>query len=304
MKSRKTVIFAVILLFLFIETISSFAKDKTAILIIAHGSHSTEWNTSVQSLEKIVSERLLSENFDCEVRIAFMEMAKPTIAEVVRELEASGVESIFALPLFTNASGHSMFDIPSILGLSFNKDTIQSLLDEGIEIVDTKIKIVLGPTLDYGDLIQVILLDRVRELSISPENEGIVLLTHGSSDFAPFWHKACKKAGAYICAKSGITKFDYAFIEVGQSFETEGLPCILGMAENCERVIVLGLYLSLAPGQIASRYLSQQKLNNDWFSRQNIYFSDKGLLPDDRLKDWIVERILEWIKANENMKEK
>jgi predicted peroxiredoxin len=294
MKTKIGIAFVAALVFSIIQTSTVLAAQKTAILIIAHGSRSAEWNASVLRLEKAVSDRLASKSVASKARVAFMEMAKPTIADVIRELKTTGVEQIFAVPLFINPSGHSVFDVPAILGLYSEKELLQTLHEEEIEIVKTPIKIVLGPTLNHGDLVQQILLDRVKELSDNPDSEGIVLLTHGSPEFEPFWHQACKDIGAYVCAKTGITKFDYAFVEVGQSFGTNGLRRILRMADRCEKVIVPGLYLSLAPSRIAGRYVSHQELDKDWFTRQNIHFSDKGLLPDDRLVGWIVERVLEW----------
>jgi hypothetical protein len=299
MKLKTILIGATTLILLMFQAMALMASEKTAILVIAHGSRSPAWNASVLAMEKAVSTQLTEKNAACITRVAFMEMAQPTIADVIRELEVSGIERVFAVPLFINPSGHSMFDVPGILGLYFDKELAETLHEEGIEIVKTNINIVLGPTLNHGDLVQQILLDRVKELSDKPDSEGIVLLTHGSPEFEPFWHNACKEAGAYLCAKTGISKFDYAFIEVGQSFKTEGLPRILKMADRCEKVIVPGLYLSLAPANIAKQYLSEQKRENDWFIQQNIHFSDKGLLPDDRLVGWIVDRVLEWIETNE-----
>ncbi len=296
----RTKLVLIIALFLsFTQLSAQTGSEKKAVLIIAHGSRSAEWNELVLSLENVVSERLSSENISGKTRVAFMEMAQPSIADVIRDLEKSGIEQVFAVPLFINLSGHSMFDVPAILGLSFEKNLVQAFMEEGIEIVKTDLNIVLGPTLNYGELIQQILLDRVKELSVSPDSEGIVLLTHGSPQFEPFWHNACQEVGAYLCAKTSISKFDYVFIEVGQYFKTEGLPRILDMAKNCERVIVSGLYLSLAPVNIANRYLKEEKLDHDWFTSKNIYFSGKGLLPDDRLVGWIVDRVIEWTTVNE-----
>lgn len=297
-------LFNAAILLLLIQSLTLQAEEKSAIVIIAHGSRSQAWNESVLALEKTISDRLAATNSVKITRVAFMEMAQPTIADVFGDLEKEGVTQVFAVPLFINPSGHSMFDVPGILGLYFDKELTEALAEEGIEIVDTDIKITLGPSLQYGDLVEPILLERVKEMSEKPETEGIVLLAHGSPEFEPFWHKACQKAGAYLCAKTGITKFDYAFIEVGQSFKTEGLPRILEMAGKCERVIVPGLYLGLAPLRIANRYLKQEMLDADWFGKQNVYFSDKGLLPDERLTGWIIDRIQEWIESTERTESK
>lgn len=296
------------LLFIFLITIIVFQSvlpdsaqsgEKKALLIIAHGSHSPAWNAFVLKLEqKVIKQLSLSDNPFFAVRVALMEMSEPSVATVIKELEKQGIEQVYALPMFIAPSGHSVYDIPAILGLYSEKSLLQTLEEEKIEIVRTKMKIVLGPTLNHSSLLEEIILDRVKELSTDPGQEGVVLLAHGCPEFEPVWHEISQNIGSYICAKTGITKFDYAFVEVGQSFETSGLPYILKMSGECKKTIVAGLYLSLAPKIIAGWYLKEESLAEDWFTEQNIYFSDKALLPDDRLTKWIVGSALEWTKSN------
>jgi len=283
-------LYLTIIAMFFTHTTIAATGNNAALLILVHGSPNPAWNNTALAFEQQIVAHLASgDNPFQAVRVAFMEMNKPDIATVVKELENSGIKRILAMPLFIAPSGHSMNDIPTILGLYSDLDMVQILHKEGIEIVNTDIKIVLGPALDHSNLHELIMLDRVKELSTDPASEGIILLAHGCPEFAPVWQSLCQDIGEYICAKTGITKFNYAFIEVGQSFETEGLPKILAMADDVKRTIVVGLYLALTPQQIASRYIAGEKMDADYFKQHNIYFSEKALLPDTRIVTWLAD---------------
>ncbi|MBC8204279.1 MAG: CbiX/SirB N-terminal domain-containing protein [FCB group bacterium] len=279
------------------------AKQKLALLIIAHGSPSPQWNEPVlrieQEVESVMSER--GDNPFDAIRVAMMEFSEPSISTVMEELEKTGIQKLYALPLFIAQSGHSLYDIPTILGLYSEREMTRAIEEEGIGIIDTRIKITMGPTLNTGDVLKKIMLDRVKELSDSPDSEAVVLLAHGDPDFEPIWDSVCGDIGSYICSRSGIDYFNYAFVEVGQSFITEGAPVILKTAEKCETTIVVGLYLSMGVEYMANNsMLNIGRMNiesREMFVDKNIHFARRGLLPDKRVSEWIVDRALEWVET-------
>jgi cobalamin biosynthesis Co2+ chelatase CbiK len=275
-------------------------KEKRGLLIIAHGSPRVEWNKPVLCLEQEVEDILTKQGNSLfhSVKVALMEFSEPSIYTVVKEMEKQGVEEIYALPLFIAPSGHSLQDIPTILGLYSDKKIVSNINEEGIKIVDSKIKITLGPTLNYGDILKQIMLERVKELSTAPETENLIMLAHGSPNFEKNWADLCREIGAYVCGTTGITYFDYAFIEVGQSFFQQGIPVILKAAENGKKTIVIGLYLSLKPDRLLKRIsfpiIKGMKSGTKMLEGKNVVFSDKGLLPHKRISQWISARALEW----------
>ena len=296
MKKKLAKCLSFLALFFMMGSQMALAKSDKGLLILAHGSHSKYWNEEVGKLETQVASQL-DKNAFSHVRVAFMEMAKPTIADVIRDLEKDGVQIVFALPLFIASSGHSLFDIPAILGLYSEPGLLHDLDKEGIEIVEARMKIVLGPTLNFSDLMQSIMADRVRALSENPGSEGLVVLAHGSPEFEPIWYSICQKVAAAVCAETAIPQFEIAMVEVGQSFHTEGIPAILNMAGECDRTIVAGLYLSLSSQTIATRYLKKNGMSDDWFADKNIVFTDKALLPDSRMANWIIESAMAWSQS-------
>lgn len=290
----------VILFVLF--SLTGFAQEKLGLMIIAHGSPAKQWNQPVLDLENQVKQLFDEKKITKfnEVRVALMEFTEPSIASVIKDFEDKGITKVFALPVFIAPSGHSIYDIPTILGLYFDKEMIDELKEEGIKIVDSKINITVGPSLDYENIMKDILLDKVKNLSDNPEEEALIILAHGDKNFMPIWEKLSNETGNYILGKTGIEYFDKAFVEVGQSFSIDGVSPIIKAFENKKKVIVVGMYLSMGVKNMAEnsgfimmgRTIESKKM----FEGKNIVFAEHGLLPDERIAEWIVDRAVEWLK--------
>jgi len=291
----------IFLILLVLISINSFAQGKIGLLIIAHGSPSEQWNQPVINIENQVEELLKTKNildFD-EVRVALMEFIEPSIATVVKDMENKGITKVYALPLFIAPSGHSLYDIPTILGLYYNQEMVDDIKEEGIKIVDTKIKITVGPTLDYKNVMKDILLDKVKNLSDNPAEEALIILAHGDKNFKPIWEELINETGNYILGKTSIEYFDKGFVEVGQSFAIDGVSPIIKASENKKKVIVVGMYLSMGVKNMAENsgfiMMGRTVKSKKMFEGKNIVFLEHGLLPDKRIPEWILDRAVEWL---------
>lgn len=290
----------VIAIVLLLSANGIYAQEKLGLIIIAHGSPSPQWNSPVLKIEDEVKNIMSAKtnNPFSAIRVALMEFNEPSINTVIEDFEKTGINKVYAIPLLIAPSGHSVFDIPTILGLYSDKNILDEIKSEEIDIVNTKMKITIGPTLNYSDILKIAMLDRVKELSTEPGSEGVVLLAHGDSDFEPVWVSMCEEIGYYICSKTGIDYFDYSFVEVGQSFATEGVSVILESTEKKEKTIVIGLYLSMGVEKMANTsafFMMGQKIETKkMFADKNIHFAKKGLLPDKRISEWLVDIALEW----------
>jgi len=280
-----------------------YAQERLGLLIIAHGSPMAQWNTPVLELEEEVKRVMFerSDNPFSGIRIALMEFNEPSISTVIKDLENTGVDRVFAIPLFIAPSGHSLYDVPTILGLYGDREMIETVKEEGIDVVDTKMKITIGPSLNVGSVLREVMSDRVGELSTAPDSEGVVLLAHGDTRFQPIWDSMCRKIGSYVCARTGIPYFDYAFVEIGQSFIPEGVPVILRTADKCSKTIVVGTYLAMSVEDMAqnsSLHIGRMKIESGKiFAGKNVHFAKRGLLPDKRISEWIVDRAMEWVES-------
>ncbi|NOZ57805.1 MAG: hypothetical protein GXO73_13570, partial [Calditrichaeota bacterium] len=188
------------------------------------------------------------------VSAAFLEFSKPNIADAVAELTQAGADTVFVLPLFVAPSSHTLRDLPNVLGHTADLEILAQLADEGTKIVHTRAHVIVGPTLAYGDFLQRALVRQTAALSKNPDSEAVVILAHGDEDFAPIWEKMLTRAGSAVCGRTGITWFDFATIETGQTFLQNGLPVIRQALDARSRVLVLGLYVNLPASRIAERY--------------------------------------------------
>jgi sirohydrochlorin ferrochelatase len=85
-------------------------KDKTALLLIAHGSRQEEANAD---LHDIVAEMRKRGEYDV-VEGAFLEMAEPTIEEAGGRCVAQGARKVVLLPYFLSAGVHVRQDLAGI----------------------------------------------------------------------------------------------------------------------------------------------------------------------------------------------
>jgi len=288
---------------LFLLSTSVYAQEKYGLIIIAHGSPMPQWNEPVLKLGKEVKTIMSQKgnNKFSAIRVALMEFSEPSINTVIKDFENIGIDRVYAIPLLIAPSGHSLFDIPTILGLYSDKYIVNEIRSEGTNIVNTKVKITIGPTLNNSDILKESMLDRIKELSTTPDSEGVVLLAHGDEHFEPIWASMCREIGCNVCAKTGIEYFDYAFVEIGQSFATEGVSTILKATEKKENIIVVGLYLSMGVERMAytsaSFMMGKKTETKRLFADKNIRFAKRGILPDKRISEWIVDMSIEWVEG-------
>lgn len=77
-------------------------------VIFAHGSADSRWRLPFEELTASLAEH---QGVD-KVRLAYMEFAHPSLADVAREAARDGKSHLRVLPLFLSAGGHMAEDIP------------------------------------------------------------------------------------------------------------------------------------------------------------------------------------------------
>ncbi|HID21670.1 MAG TPA: hypothetical protein EYP14_04640, partial [Planctomycetaceae bacterium] len=169
--------------FLFLAA-STPAWPKTGLLVIAHGARSKHWNEPVIELGRRVERLALESGEFSAVRTAMLELTQPDIPTAVEELQRAGCERIVAVPLFIAPSGHTLFDVPAVLGIFFSPELKAALNREGLTTARPSVPVVLTETLGE-ELLAEFVLSEVRRLSKQPEDEALVLLAHGSHDHGP-----------------------------------------------------------------------------------------------------------------------
>jgi sirohydrochlorin cobaltochelatase len=78
------------------------------LVIFVHGSADNRWRLPFEELTASLAEHLGTD----KVRLAYMEFAHPSLADIVREAARAGKSHLRVLPMFLSAGGHVAEDIP------------------------------------------------------------------------------------------------------------------------------------------------------------------------------------------------
>ncbi len=90
---------------------TSSTNEKTALLVMVHGSPRPESNRDMFRVVEGIRERRLF-HF---VTVGFMELNGPSIPEAIEECVNSGARKVIAVPYFLHAGTHVADDLPGLL---------------------------------------------------------------------------------------------------------------------------------------------------------------------------------------------
>lgn len=287
---------------LFLCAAVSVAEAKNALVVIAHGSPMESWRKPVLELETSVRNQIKAAQLKGidYVRVALMEYTEPSVASVVKDCEAQGVDSIFALPLFIAPSGHTEEDLPNILGWKYNPYVREELAEEKTEMVKSKLPIVLGPTFYYSYVLEKVMAQRVKSFSKDAANEAVIFLAHGDEERIGFWKSLLGNVSKYVKENCGVTYVDGELIEMGHNFGNELMPLLEKAAQTKKRIFVQGIYLTSDVKRMADRHKMQERQANLVKARGvEIVYSNEGILPasSDLVTNWVVEQTAQWLHS-------
>lgn len=84
---------------------------KSALVLFAHGARDAQWSEPFRAMQKAVASR----RPDLTVRLAFLEIMEPALADCVARLAGEGHGRIVIAPLFLAQGGHLRKDLPRLL---------------------------------------------------------------------------------------------------------------------------------------------------------------------------------------------
>lgn len=140
---------------------------NAAVLVIAHGSPEADWLALVEASVRQCQSRL-------PVRVAYLGGVEGrSIPEEWRRLEQAGAEYIIVVPLFVTAGSSHVAEIRSLLGL----DPLQST---EYSVIGGRARAIWCPPLEDHPLVETIVEQRIKDLSIRPAEEALLLVGHGN----------------------------------------------------------------------------------------------------------------------------
>jgi len=277
----------------FSEPAASTAYAEAGLLIIAHGARTDEWNAPVLEFGRKVADEAMKGGRFRAVRTAMLEASQPDVRTAVVELEAEGCDRIIAVPLFVAPSGHSHFDVPAALGI-YSSPAIRAVIaEEGGAITEPKVPVTLTQTLDGGEILCTFALDQVRKLSENPSEEALVLIAHGDPNHHRLVDSLMRRIATYCCGRAGIDYGDWAFVEMGQSYLSDGVAAITRASEHKKRVLVVGIYVSSTGLSIHKRAMAGAQGRfprvSEFFEEKDVVFSEQALVTHPATVRWVLE---------------
>jgi sirohydrochlorin cobaltochelatase len=106
---------------------------KEGIVLFAHGSRDAGWAAPFRKILKRLHETLP----EVEIRLAYLEVMKPSLGEALVDLSAR-VDSIRVVPLFLGYGGHIKKDLPALVAAANPqvKVTIEAPVGEAPQVIE------------------------------------------------------------------------------------------------------------------------------------------------------------------------
>ncbi len=106
---------------------------KEGIVLFAHGSRDAAWAAPFKKILKRLRETLP----EAEIRLAYLEIMQPSLADALADLSAK-VDSIRVVPLFLGYGGHLRKDLPALVAAADPrvKVTIEPPVGEAPQVIE------------------------------------------------------------------------------------------------------------------------------------------------------------------------
>jgi sirohydrochlorin cobaltochelatase len=83
---------------------------KPGVILFAHGSRDPRWAEPFERLR----DKLSAQRPDADVRLAFLELMTPSLADAVADMTSQGTSDITLVPVFLGQGGHVRRDLPAL----------------------------------------------------------------------------------------------------------------------------------------------------------------------------------------------
>lgn len=267
---------------------------KVGVLLVANGSTSSTWVQMIKDLAQAVREPILARPGIKDVRLAFIEETKPSIASEMKAFDALGIDEVIVVPLFiaqesTRLNTHLQY----LTGMKSDSKTIKQLQNEGFEIYYPRARVSMTPALNQSEVLKKNVLRRVESLrgEDSGEDMAVLLVGYGDQVFGQQMEETMEGIGRYLKIKSEIDTVAYAFC--GNLTDYSGAPVVEAINELLEleqEVLVVPVLLGV--DEMLQRDAIQAAINAIPTASKVRYKQD-SVLPDPKVNEWVLEKVEE-----------
>lgn len=269
------------------ETPASVSARKIGVLLVNHGSRSPTWRQALLELETKVRPAILTNQSVQGLKTAFMEYTEPSIATRLKEFDAEGCTDVVIVPVFLSVSAHTFDDIPTIIGKKTDPQSLETMKLEKIERYAPKARTVIGPNLDFTDVLKTNVLRRVRALSSTPATEGLVLIAYGDATYEREWAALFDAVGEYVKQNTGIDAHTYGWcghlVHYNPRKTTEAVEKILQTKAKAIVIPVLVAHDETFQIKIIGGGIAQVPEH-----RQRVVYRPDAILPDPSVEQWVM----------------
>ncbi len=273
---------------------SASGETKVGVLLVAHGSKSSNWVAMIQSLVDQVREPLLGNPGVKEVRLAYIQENKPSIADEMRAFDAAGIEEVIIVPLLVGTeSTMTNRYLVYLAGIKSEAKAIKQLENEGFDIYYPRARVSLAPAFSDSEVLKKNILRRVGELKgeDSGEDMSILLVGYGDQVYGQQTEAMMESIGRYLKIKTDIDTVAFAFC--GKLTDYSGAPVVEAIKELLElerEVLVVPVLLGV--DEMLQVNTIQAAINAVPTSSKVRYRPD-AVLPDAEANKWILEKVRE-----------
>ncbi|MFC7677509.1 sirohydrochlorin chelatase [Paenibacillus sp. GCM10028914] len=243
---------------------------KFGVLVISHGSREESW---VMLVDEAVKE--LANHVDVPVVASYLELVEGRlIQDGIFALEDQGVTDMLVIPLFVSSGSTHVDEIAYALGVKAVPDK-----ETDLEPFEVKACVHFGTPFDDDPDAAVMVWDKVRELSVKPSNEVVLLVGHGSRHelFRARWERGISSLAKRVAEVSGLSA-DAALLNPGNIREKA-----VEWEERGYEVIVAPLFLS--EGYFTEKVIPER------LEGISCRYSGRTLLPHPLLPQWMLRQV-------------
>jgi sirohydrochlorin cobaltochelatase len=276
--------------------LSAQSTARNGVLLLAHGGSKT-WDDNVHAIAAEVNQTMPAE-------VALGMATRANIQAAINKLEARGVTSITAVPLFVSSHSSVITSTEYLLGL--RKDMPADLktfarmshgpgadhsnhgapAEDGTLPVRLQATIRMTPALDAHPLVADIVNARAREVSESPSAEAVILVAHG-----PTLHEENERWLINLRSLANSVQSRTAFASIDVMTVRDDAPAPIREAATLElRTLVekhsaLGRRVILVP--VLLSYGGIETGIRKRLEGLTYVMPARALAPDARLVDWV-----------------
>jgi sirohydrochlorin ferrochelatase len=276
------------------------AEEKSfGILLLAHGG-APQWNEEVTRLAGVVGRTVPTE-------VAFGMASKASMEGAITRLRQRKVSRIVAVPLFVSSHSSVITATQYLLGLRAEAPAELAAfarmshhygghgpVDAGASPSDpaapiaTPLPVQMTPALDADPVVAEILLSRAKAISKVPARETVVLVAHGpvSDEDNHAWLRDMGALAVMMRERGEFRRIDHLTVrdDAPEPVRSRAAEELRGVVERAshrgERVLIVPLLISYGGIEKGIR----KRLEGLQYT-----MSPQGLLPDERLAQWILQ---------------